>query len=91
MQNGDLVNLHGLSIKELLVFKRSVQGQKYDYFNLIKECDRIDKQIEIKLAKKCNHKWKYYPATQMYESGSRICKICGLDKHQVIYDLTSTY
>ena len=85
MKNSDLVNLHNLSIKELLTFKRYNLGQKHHFYKLIKECELIDKQIEKKLAVDCNHQWKFYPATQMYERSTRTCTICNLDKRDVRY------
>ena len=85
MKNDYLSNLRALSVRQLLMFRKSNLGQKYYYLELMKECDNIEKQIEKQLAKKCNHQWKRYPPTQMYEGTTTSCTICNLDKKDVRY------
>ena len=52
--------------------------------DLINECKKLDNNIEIQLAKVCEHEWKYYPPVCLYDSGSRVCIHCNLDKTTVI-------
>ena len=80
---------NSLTTRELLNLKNNNDIEKNLHLKLAENSNKISTIIEKSLAKKCIHKWSYYPPTQLYDGSSYICDYCGIDKRDYNYYMRS--
>ena len=71
------------NLNVLLDQRKLLEKSKWEYYRKFNEMDKLIKETEKLIFKKCDHQWEFdYSA---YDRPDRICKICNLIKNPYIY------
>ena len=79
------IDLSKLSIEKLQAMKKENLENKWNYYHLMKNCDKMDKFYTYFIYKKCNHEWKRSNIyCGPYDSPPKICIKCDLEMDNYI-------
>ena len=82
-KNIENLPLNALSLDELKI----ITNNKWHYYKLYENADKVIKKYENIIYQKCKHEWQCdYTASGMYDGPDKICKKCNLYQNNYMYN-----